>query len=368
MPTGPRSEVFDPENVGVYHCTNRCVRQGYLCGFDTSTGINYEHRRDWLRGRIEALASIFAIEVGSFAILENHFHVLVRNRPDIAKSWSDEEVVRRYLRLSAKSLMLREEPSERQVHAVLQQPERVAELRQRLSHISVFMAMLDESVSRSANAEDECSGHFWQDRFGCQALTSEAAILACAVYIDLNLIRAMIAETPETSRYTSVHERIHDRLDELAAADAEGKLDSRGASDASDVPSARGHRRSGWLVPISIEEGDGYDGAGEGRRASNRGLLSLPLEKYLELVDWSGRQLRHDKRGVIPGHLKPLLERLGLVPREWLKCLSKFRTRFGPIVGPAQDVHARAIRRGKKRSGRRRECQAAFGDRSPAPS
>ena len=52
----PRREVIDESQVGVYHCINRCVRRAYLCGEDALTGRNYEHRKEWVRGRMEVLA------------------------------------------------------------------------------------------------------------------------------------------------------------------------------------------------------------------------------------------------------------------------------------------------------------------------
>jgi hypothetical protein len=299
---------------------------------DAASGKDYEYRRQWIRDRLVLLASIFAIDVGAYAVLQNHFHVLLRNRPDIASRWSDREVVRRWKRLSAKSLELREEADEAEVEALLQQPELVAELRRRLSHISWFMAMLDESISRAANAEDRCTGHFWQGRFLCQALTCEAAILACAVYIDLNLIRAMLAETPETSQYSSVYDRIQDHLQAMSPLSV-------------NIVNFRYH--SGWLAPISVE-GDGYTGAAAGRRASDNGILSMPLEKYLAFVDWSGRQIRADKRGSIPSDLAPILERLGLAAEHWLDSVEQFGKRFGLVVGSAEQVTSHANRLGRR--------------------
>ena len=65
--------------------------------------------------------------------------------------------------------------------------------------------------------EDKCTGHFWEARFKSQALRSEKALLSCMVYVDLNPIRAAMANTPEESDYTSIQERVASRFD-LAAA------------------------------------------------------------------------------------------------------------------------------------------------------
>jgi len=45
---------------------------------------------------VQALAEVFAVAVGGFSVLDNHLHLLLRLDPDVAKGWSDEEVVRRW--------------------------------------------------------------------------------------------------------------------------------------------------------------------------------------------------------------------------------------------------------------------------------
>jgi len=53
------------EETGVYHCMSRCVRRAFLCGEDFYSGRNYEHRREWVRERLELLNGLFAVEGGS---------------------------------------------------------------------------------------------------------------------------------------------------------------------------------------------------------------------------------------------------------------------------------------------------------------
>ena len=91
-----RAASCPDDEVNVVHCINRCVRRGVLCGEDAVTGQDYEHRREWIRRRFEFLAEHMAVEVLGFAILSNHFHIVLRNRPDVVENWSDDDVVRRW--------------------------------------------------------------------------------------------------------------------------------------------------------------------------------------------------------------------------------------------------------------------------------
>jgi hypothetical protein len=61
--------VIAPDEVAVYHCMNRCVRRAYLCGQDDVTGQSFEHRREWIRARLELLAGQFGIVVLGFTVL-----------------------------------------------------------------------------------------------------------------------------------------------------------------------------------------------------------------------------------------------------------------------------------------------------------
>jgi len=74
------------EEVGVYHCINRCVRRAFLCGTDSVTGQCCDHPKQWIQDRLEFLAGQFGVDVPGFAVMSNHLHVVVRNRPDVVKS------------------------------------------------------------------------------------------------------------------------------------------------------------------------------------------------------------------------------------------------------------------------------------------
>ena len=116
MARPPRREVFEEEVVGCYHCINRCVRRAFLCGDDPITNKSFNHRKAWIRDRLQQLAAAFAIDVLDYAVLSNHFHVVLRNRPDIVAQWSDREVAKRWWRLFPQRKDERGRPAEPKAH------------------------------------------------------------------------------------------------------------------------------------------------------------------------------------------------------------------------------------------------------------
>ena len=127
-----------------------------------------------------------------------------RNRPDGVATWSDEEVARRIWNLFPKRKNkdgTAAEPRENELNMLMGSQKVLQSYRDRLSDISWLMWQLAEFVARKTNTEDECTGRFWEGRFKSQALLDEAAILACSACVDLNPVRAEIAETLKTSDF-----------------------------------------------------------------------------------------------------------------------------------------------------------------------
>jgi len=344
----PRSQYVQEGQEGIYHCFSRCVRRAFLCGFDAPTCRDFSHRKAWLVDRLRYLAAIFAIEVCAYAILENHYHTILRTRPDIVACWSDREVAIRWLTLFPRQGGMGGAaipPVEEHICALVDCPERIAELRQRLSSLSWFMGRLNEFIARAANKEDRVKGRFWESRFKCQALLDDAAIAACMVYVDLNPIRAGLAATPEGSDFTSIQERIRAwRNETITTASVPTKMeqDIHSESLGSDllIPENAGKISSPnlerlpainqsldgatlsdcWLAPISSE-------------SQRRGILQITAAEYFDLVDKSGRMTRLDKRGIIDTDLAPILLRIGANPEAWLETITRFGSKFRLAAG-----------------------------------
>ena len=350
MPAYARKEIVDESQVGIYHCVSRCVRRAFLCGIDRYSGRNFDHRKAWVQDRLEELAEIFAMDILGFSIMSNHLHMILRNRPDVAEAWSDEEVARRWWQLHPKRRNedgTPAEPEPAELAAIQAEPDRVAVLRRRLAGLSWFMGSLCEPIARRANREDHVRGIFFEGRFNSLAVIDEAAVLACSIYVDLNPIRACLAETPETSEFTAAFERIAARRGSLPLV-AESALPAENAVTAQPPRAAA---RDAWLSPVSDADVPGQAchaaPGGSARRASDRGFLPMTLDEYLELLDWTGRQVRSDKRGAIPAELRPILERLQINADAWVDTIERFGRTFRRAIGRASSMAAFAASRGK---------------------
>ncbi|MEJ2612434.1 MAG: transposase, partial [Candidatus Thiodiazotropha sp.] len=198
------------EATPYYHCVSRCVRRAFLCGRDKFTGKSFEHRREWIQKRLIELAGIFAIDLVGYAVMSNHVHTLLYIDKKTAESWEPQQVVKRWHQLFSGSLLSHRfidgEPLSPAEYEVVN--ELITRWRAQLMDISWFMRCLNEPIARQANKEDNCTGRFWEGRYKSQALLDEKAIMTCLAYIDLNPIRAKMAETPEKLEFTSISDRV----------------------------------------------------------------------------------------------------------------------------------------------------------------
>ena len=317
----PRRTLISIEDTPYYHCCSRVVRRAYLCGDDTYTGKNYDHRRGWVESQLLKLADIFAIDVTAFAVMSNHLHVVLYIDINKANTWSDREVVEQWHRLFNGTAITQQFVKGEVIEAyqVTQLKHQIATYRARLSDISWFMRCLNEPIARQANIEDNCTGHFWEGRFKSQALLDEAAVLACMAYVDLNPIRAKVASTLEQSDYTSLKLRI----------------------EAAIVGKQPQH-----LLPF----------IGNETKKQPKGI-NFEFKNYLELVDETGRIIRNDKRGVISLNTEKILDRLNIPVENWLKIISEFGVLFHGPVGTLQELSRYCEHLEKRRRHFTKSCQ-----------
>ncbi|CAH0991181.1 hypothetical protein SIN8267_01283 [Sinobacterium norvegicum] len=324
--TKPRKAIVSLDATPYYHCVSRCVRRAFLCG-NGNNGACYEHRRQWIEDKINALAAIFSIDVCAYAVMSNHYHVVLHIDKATAESWSADEVIRRWHQLYKGTALTQRYV--RNKAAMLQAEidavdDRVKEWRLRLTNIGWFMRNINEPTARQANQEDGCTGRFWEGRYKSQALLDEQALISCMAYVDLNPIRAGMNKTPEGSLHTSIRRRCQQ-------------------AKAAFSPNHR-QQQVKELMPM----------IGNPRSSMPKGI-AIRLTDYLELVDWTGRIIREDKRGAIERQLPPILDRLQLDPKHWLYLSQHFESRFKRLVGTAY-----ALKRGAEALGYRRTPQSCI--------
>ncbi len=300
-----------------YHVHSRCVRRAFLCGIDQHTGKSYEHRRAWIEDRVRVLSSLFSIDLCAYAVMSNHYHLVVRLNPGESDGWSDDEVLQRWTALFRGPLLVQRyragEPLSEAERDTIRAT--AALYRTRLGSLSWFMKCLNEPVARQANAEDRCTGHFWEARFSSQPLCSAQALLTAMAYVDLNPIRATVASTPEDSAYTSIKARIGGDYQRKTRSGAVARLLEHGELNHFDLP----------IRPLMGFSGE--VGRTDGIRQSAQ-ALPMTEPDYLQLVDLTGRLVAQGKRGRIDPALAPILDRLGLSPAQWTLASTAFRQHY----------------------------------------
>ncbi len=342
-----RVEVFASDEIAIVHVMNRTVRRCFLMGNDPLTGKNLDHRKAWMETELQHLAKNLGIDLLCYAILSNHFHLVLRSRPDVVRQWDDSEVARRWLMLCPKRRNADgrpEEPNEFELNSIRNDPVKLKQIRSRLSDVSWWMRLLSQKIAQRANHDDKEVGKFWQARYRAVRLLDETAILACAAYVDLNPIRAAMAQTIETSEYTSAQQRAlelsesrRQRLPQEVQKESFDKRESASTFHSTpnqNLSSSKPITKS--LCPLSLDELKGELRAcchHSGHRASDKGFLPMSVADYLTLLDWTARQLRSDKRGSTPETAMPIFERLGIDADIWCELTRDFGRLFSTVAG-----------------------------------
>jgi REP element-mobilizing transposase RayT len=313
--TYARRNLISLQDTPYYHCVARCVRRAWLWGNDDFSGKDYSHRKQWVIDRLQQLTSIFTIDICAYAVMCNHYHLVLHVDKERALALTDYQVIKRWKQLFGLPMLV--EHYHKGLTTTKAETNRAREIialwRSRLYDISWFMRCLNEHLARLANKEDNCKGRFWEGRYKSQALLDEAGILMAMAYVDLNPIRAGIAKTPEDSEFTSIYERIK----------AMKQTTSKSRSVNTAIPLHPFH------VPHQKDE------------------LSIPfqLTDYLELVDWTGRAIREGKRGHINNNLPNILTRLNIDPQAWKQAMTPHGNLFGRAMGQLDlmRLHAKTL-------------------------
>jgi hypothetical protein len=295
--TQARSHLIPAGSSGTYHCVQRCVRRAFLCGIDHYTQQNFEHRKVWVEQRIALIGECFAVAVYAYAVMSNHLHLVLHVEPAATAHWSDEELAVRWVRLFPP----REDSDQARTfkqNRLISDPSRLAQCRSRLGSLSWLMKCLAEPIARQSNAEDSCKGRFWEGRFKSQVLCDDKAVLAAMAYVDLNPIRAGMATSLLKSDHTSIQQRVK-------------------AVKKSSIPLKEA------LAPL---------------HGTLIACLPIDLIHYIELVEWTGKQVRSDKRGSIPKHAVSVLNQLHTNENRWTTQVKGIGSRYWRVVGDVNDM------------------------------
>lgn len=293
--TRARKQLISLDDTPYYHCIARCVRQSFLCGKDAYSGKNFDHRRQWLVDQFKLQTEIFCIEVSAYAVMNNHYHLVLFVDADKAISLSDNEVALRWTQLVHAPIIIQRFISGHELNESekITVSEIISIWRNRLMDISWFMRFLNEFIARKANAEDDCKGRFWEGRFKSQALLDDHALLSCMMYVDLNPVRAGIAKDLKDSDFTSIQDRIQTLENSNIIHKTAKSRDPR-----------QSLRLSNFIFSDTNKE-------------SSTGI-NFDLVDYITLTDWTGRCVRADKRGNIKPSAPDALVKLGLDADSWL--------------------------------------------------
>jgi REP element-mobilizing transposase RayT len=353
--TKPRSEQVSIEDTPFYHCMVRCVRRAFLCGDDHETGENFDHRKQWLVSRLRFLSYVYAIDICAYAVMSNHYHVVLHVDKRRAEDLTLDEVVERWLqlykgeKLIQKWIAFRAEMSTAELKKV---EEIIEQWRERLTSISWFMRGVNETIARMANEEDNCKGRFWEGRFKSQALLDEQALLTCMAYVDLNPVRAGIANDLVDSDFTSIQQRIFEfvnttRIDlkpEKNSNNSEGKVDF-------NLTKCNQKRvQSKIKKQQKIEQLLQLETLPKGKLKPLHGSLhtdiadTIPIDfvDYLELVETTGRCIRSDKRGFISDTSEKIIHVLGLHPEQWITHVKNFISLYSSNVGSKETLKTKS--------------------------
>jgi REP element-mobilizing transposase RayT len=180
MPRQPRM-IVEGESA-VYHVMSRTALEGFVLG---------SVEKDYLLQLIKHFSSVYFAEILGFAIMGNHFHIVVRMH--IGEEYSDDEICKRF------GLYYQNDKKKR-----APMPNQLPALREKWGKLSEFMKEIKQAFSRFYNKRHKRRGFFWSDRFKSVLVENGEALVNCLAYVDLNPVRAGIVVRPDEYRWNSL--------------------------------------------------------------------------------------------------------------------------------------------------------------------
>ena len=244
------------------------------------------------------------------------------------------------------------------------------------------MKALAEPIARMANRHDECTGRFWEGRFKAQKITDEAGLLACSVYVDLNLVRAKIAESPDGSVHTSIYDRIkafRGAKIESAAYDLKVVDAEQQGKEIRDTPveqlkekrrkkkrNPTGRRviQDAWLAPLAMNDtlAANPEVHSDGLRCSDRGFLNMSMKDYAALLRWTSVRESLGGQEAVPKHVAAVLSKHGVECSMFKDLVWNWRNYFGrsTCAGKSENMKSHAEQQGRQHHSGQRQAAKVF--------
>ena len=303
-----RSAQIDLSLTTKFHCCTRAVRKAFILDDKTKKDPEKIDRRKWIEDRILFLTTVFSIDVCAYAVMSNHYHVILDVHKSKSDAWTPLEVITRWHKIYkgtelSRSYVKGKNLTEIESEIVLEFAENC---RKKLHDISWFMRNINEPLARIANKEDDCKGRFWESRFKSQALLDEQALLTCMAYVDLNPIRANMSTTIQKSECTSIKKRYEK------------------AKQASNLNHTNEQPKHLSKLTGNYSKNKNND-------------ISIKVSSYIELVEWTGKQLREGKAS-INKNTPSVLSKLNIDPEEFLYSAKHYGSQFHAMVGSIKSI------------------------------
>jgi len=170
-----------------------------------------DREKEVLRKMIWQVADFCGVEVLTYCVMSNHFHVLLRVPEQV--DLSDSELLRRYRVLYPKPTKYQTASFAMMERTLGQDSEEADAIRRkllvRMGDVSEYMKTLKQRFSVWYNRSHDRFGTLWSERFKSVLVEGKGNHLqTMAAYIDLNPVRAGLVEDPKDYRFCGYAEAV----------------------------------------------------------------------------------------------------------------------------------------------------------------